>query len=42
MDLATVDAVEQISQLKARYFRLMDQKQWEEWRDVFTEDVTAI
>jgi hypothetical protein len=41
MDLATVEAVEQISQLKARYFRLMDQKQWEEWRDVFTEDVTA-
>ncbi|HEX3459485.1 MAG TPA: nuclear transport factor 2 family protein [Acidimicrobiales bacterium] len=32
-------AIEQIKQLKARYFRLMDQKRWEEWGDVFTEDV---
>lgn len=31
--------IEAIRQLKARYFRLMDQKRWEEWRDVFTEDV---
>jgi hypothetical protein len=42
MDLSTVEAIEQIKQLKARYFRLMDQKRWDEWRDVFTEDVTAI
>ena len=27
---------------KARDFRLMDQKQWDEWREVFTEDVTAV
>jgi len=26
---------------KARYFRLMDQKRWDEWREVFTEDVTG-
>jgi hypothetical protein len=31
--------VESIRQLKARYFRLMDQKRWDEWRDVFVEDV---
>jgi hypothetical protein len=42
MDLTTVEAIEQIKQLKARYFRLMDQKRWEEWRGVFTEDVTAV
>lgn len=38
----TFEEVEQIKQLKARYFRLMDQKRWDEWREVFTEDVTAI
>ncbi|GJM39572.1 MAG: bile-acid 7-alpha-dehydratase [Acidimicrobiales bacterium] len=31
--------IEAIRQLKARYFRLMDQKQWDDWRDVFVEDV---
>ena len=31
--------IEAIRQLKARYFRLMDQKRWSEWVDVFTEDV---
>lgn len=30
--------IEEIKKLKARYFRLMDQKRWEEWKDVFTED----
>ena len=30
--------IEAIKQLKARYFRLMDTKQWEAWRDVFTDD----
>jgi hypothetical protein len=30
--------IEQIKQLKARYFRLMDTKQWPEWTQVFTED----
>jgi hypothetical protein len=42
MDLATLEAIEQIKQLKARYFRLMDQKRWEEWRELFTADVTAV
>lgn len=30
---------EEIRQLKARYFRLMDQKRWDEWGDVFVDDV---
>jgi hypothetical protein len=34
-DLADIEA---IKQLKARYFRLMDRKRWDEWTDVFTED----
>jgi len=42
MELTTLEAIEQIKQLKARYFRLMDQKRWDEWREVFTEDVTAV
>lgn len=32
--------VEAIKQLKARYFRLMDTKQWEAFGEVFTEDAT--
>ena len=31
--------IEQIRQLKARYFRLMDQKDWDAWAQVFCEDV---
>jgi hypothetical protein len=42
MDLGTLEAMEQIKQLKARYFRLVDHKRWEEWGDLFTEDVTAV
>ena len=34
--------IEQIKQLKARYFRLMDQRRWQEWEDVFTEDIVAV
>lgn len=30
--------IEQIRQLKARYFHLLDQKRWDEWEDVFCED----
>jgi hypothetical protein len=30
--------IEAIKQLKARYFRLMDTKQWEAFGEVFTED----
>lgn len=31
--------IERIKQLKARYFLLMDRKRWDEWADVFCEDV---
>lgn len=31
--------IEEIRQLKARYFRAMDQKDWDTWEQVFTEDV---
>lgn len=33
------DDLERIRQLKARYFRLMDTKAWDELREVFTPDV---
>jgi hypothetical protein len=35
--IATLLAIEQIKALKARYFRLMDTKQWDAWRNVFTD-----
>jgi hypothetical protein len=31
-------AIEAIKQLKARYFRCMDTKQWNGWNEVFTAD----
>lgn len=42
MALHPAEEIEQIKQVKAHYFRLMDQKRWEEWKEVFTEDVTAV
>lgn len=33
--------LEAIRRLKARYFRLMDTKKWEEFGDLFTEDVVV-
>src|SRR5438132_593351 len=30
-----------IRELKARYFRFMDTKQWSQWRTIFTDDVNA-
>lgn len=38
MDPARLTDLEEIKQLKARYFRLMDGKEWDAWGDVFTED----
>jgi hypothetical protein len=32
------DEIEDIKRLKARYCRLMDQKRWQEWGDLFTAD----
>ena len=34
--------IEAIKQLKARYFRLMDQKRWDEWAMVFARDVHMV
>jgi ketosteroid isomerase-like protein len=41
MDTDTLAAVEEIKKLKARYFRLMDTKQWDAWADLFTDDLDA-
>ncbi len=38
MQVEQLLAIEAIKQLKARYFRLMDTKQWAEWEQVFSED----
>lgn len=36
--LETLLAIEEIKQLKARYFRLMDMKDWQGFAEIFTED----
>ncbi|TQR86585.1 nuclear transport factor 2 family protein [Mycobacterium hodleri] len=36
------DEVEEIRQLKARYFRFMDTKRWDCWRDLFTSGVVGV
>ena len=38
MTESTFLEIEAIKQLKARYFRLLDTQQWQEWRDLFSED----
>ena len=40
MSSNSLEEIEQIKKLKARYFRLMDMKLWDEWAAVFTEDAT--
>jgi hypothetical protein len=40
--LDRLEAIEAIRALKARYFRLMDTKQWDALRDVFTQDMQVI
>lgn len=36
--IARLEAVEEIRRLKARYFRCVDRREWEEFADLFTED----
>jgi uncharacterized protein (TIGR02246 family) len=36
-----MDYIEAIKQLKARYFRCLDSKDWDGFRDVFAPDVTV-
>ncbi len=40
--LDRLDAIEDIRSLKARYFRLIDTKQWDELRAVFADDLTVL
>jgi uncharacterized protein (TIGR02246 family) len=42
MTLEDVEEIEAIKQLKARYFRYLDTKQWDKWGDVFTEDAELV
>ena len=37
-DLEKLLAIEEIKRLKARYCRVMDEKNWHEWHEVFTPD----
>jgi len=40
-DIERLDSIEAITQLKARYFRCMDTKNWDAMREVFTDDVVV-
>jgi hypothetical protein len=40
-DAATLLEIESIKQLKARYCRYLDTKNWEAWRGIFTDDVLS-
>jgi hypothetical protein len=40
--MSVADELEQIRQLKARYFRFLDTKDWDSWRSVFADDLVAI
>lgn len=40
--LARLEAIEAIRALKARYFRLMDTKQWDALAGVFTRDIRVV
>ena len=42
MDAAALREIEAIKQLKARYFRFLDTKDWDRWIDVFAPDATLI
>jgi len=39
--VSTLEEIEAIKNLKARYFRLLDTQQWEQWAEVFSPDVEA-
>ena len=40
--LERLEAIEEIRNLKARYYRLMDTKQWDELKSVFTADMKVL
>ncbi|BBX49390.1 nuclear transport factor 2 family protein [Mycolicibacterium poriferae] len=39
--LTELTEIEAIKQLKARYCRLLDTKQWDAWRELFTDDFVS-
>jgi hypothetical protein len=41
MDAQDLVEIEAIKRLKARYFRLLDTKQWDAWRELFSADFRA-
>ena len=41
MTAEAIAEFERIRTLKAKYFRLMDQQAWDEWRDLFVDDLDA-
>ena len=41
-DVKHLLAIEEIKRLKAKYCRVMDEKDWEQWRDVFTSDAAML
>jgi hypothetical protein len=40
-DASTLEDIEAIKQLKARYCRLLDAKDWAAWREIFSDDFTS-
>lgn len=40
-DISTLLAIESIKQLKARYCRYLDTKDWAAWRSIFTDDFVS-
>jgi ketosteroid isomerase-like protein len=41
MTLDDLTALEELKQLKSRYFRFLDTKDWAAWRECFTDDFVA-
>jgi hypothetical protein len=39
MDIRQIADTLEIQRLKARYFRYMDHREWDKWRDLFTDDL---
>jgi ketosteroid isomerase-like protein len=39
VDVQQLSDLYEIQQLKARYFRFLDRRDWDEWRQLFTDDV---
>lgn len=40
-DISVAEEMEQLKQLKARYCRLLDAKDWTAWRAIFTDDFVS-